>query len=128
MTRVVFFCLIIVGLINFLPLTGILSAQNLESAYGVELNTNELIILMRHRALLFGIIGSFVIYAAFYTFYQTIAMVMAGISMIGFVILAHLTGEYNANINNVITADYIGIAILAVAVGTRVYIHKSNKN
>ena len=49
--------LFIVGVINFLPVMGVLSAARLSQAYAIELDGNDLVILMRQRALLFGIVG-----------------------------------------------------------------------
>ena len=65
MSKGVTLCLIVVGLINFLPLVGVYSAQRLESSYSIVLASNDLIILMRHRALLFGVLGGFILYSAF---------------------------------------------------------------
>lgn len=109
------FCLIVVGLINFAPVTGVVSTQRLESAYSVSLAGNELAILMRHRALLFGILGAFILYSAFNPLYQTAAMIMAGVSMVGFALLVLGTGGYNEAIGKVLLMDIIGIVFLIVA-------------
>lgn len=108
-------CLIVVGLINFAPITGIISAQTLESAYSVTIAGNDLAILMRHRALLFGILGAFILYSAFNPFYQTAAMIMAGVSMVGFALLVLGTAGYNEAIGKVLLMDIIGIVFLSVA-------------
>jgi len=115
MAKAVTVLLIIVGLINFVPVLGVLGAQKLESAYSVSLGSSDLIILMRHRALLFGILGGFILFAAFCPGYQTVAMSMAGISMVGFAVLTHLAGEHNAALHKVLIVDYVGIACLAAA-------------
>jgi len=79
--------LFIVGVINFLPVMGVLSAARLSQAYAIELDGNDLVILMRHRALLFGIVGGFILYSVFVPGYQTVAMVMAALSMLGYIFL-----------------------------------------
>lgn len=109
-------CLVIVGLINFLPVVGLLGAKNLESAYGISLASNDLLILMRHRALLFGLLGGFILYAAFIPAYQTAAILMAAISMIGYVLLALTTQTSNQALARVLTIDYVGIFFLSLAV------------
>jgi hypothetical protein len=43
-----------VGTIHLLPVAGILGRRALEKAYGVGLPSNDLVILMQHRAVLFG--------------------------------------------------------------------------
>ena len=116
MGKLITVCLIIVGLINFAPLIGILSAQKMESVYSVSIMGNDLAILMRHRALLFGVLGFFILYSAFNPIYQPAAMLMAGVSMIGFAILVLTTGGYNEALAKVLIMDYIGIFFLTAAV------------
>lgn len=108
-------CLVIVGLINLVPVVGVLSAAKLESAYAVSLAGNDLIILMRHRALLFGILGGFILYAAFVPSFQVAAMIMAAVSMVGFALLVLLVGDYNAALHKVLLADIVGILFLGAA-------------
>ncbi len=115
MSKGITFCLIVVGLINFLPLVGVYSTQRLESSYGIALASNDLIILMRHRALLFGVLGGFILYSAFVPMHQAAAMVMAGVSMVGFAILVHSVGGFNESVNRVLIADYVGLLFLATA-------------
>jgi len=116
MSKGITFCLVIVALINLAPVAGLLGAQKLESAYNIALSSNDLTILMRHRALLFGILGAFILYAAFVPSYQSAAMLMAAVSMIGFAALVYSTGGYNGAINKVLTMDIIGIVFLLIAV------------
>ena len=107
--------LFIVGLINFVPIIGVISADKLSQSYSIDLINNDLIILMRHRALLFGILGGFILYSVFVPQYQGAAMVMAAISMIGFLCRMWAVGEYNQAILKVAIVDTIGIVCLAVA-------------
>jgi hypothetical protein len=107
--------LIVVGLINFVPIIGVISAQKLESAYSISVVGNDLAILMRHRALLFGILGGFILYSAFSPSYQLAAMIMAGVSMVGFAALVLGTGGYNEAIGKVLFIDVLGILFLIAA-------------
>ncbi|WDD99943.1 hypothetical protein [Thalassomonas actiniarum] len=106
--------LLIVGVINFLPVIGVLSAETLSGAYSVELMGNDIIILMRHRALLFGLIGGFILYSVFKPAYQMAAMVMAAISMLGFIYFVWAAGDYNASIFKVAIIDLVGIVCLVI--------------
>ena len=115
MSKLVSILLIVVGVINFLPVFAVLSATNLEQAYSVELANNDLIILMRHRALLFGIIGGFILFSVFAPSYQTPAMIMAAVSMIGFLYLAWTVGGYKDAISQIAMIDSAGIVCLALA-------------
>ncbi len=119
MTKLQGLLLLMVGIINFLPVMGVLSAGRLSQAYGIEVVGNDLEILLRHRALLFGIIGGFVLYSLFVPGYQVAAMVLAGLSMVGFLVVLWLVGGYNAALHKVMVADLVGIVCLAGAVVCR---------
>jgi hypothetical protein len=116
MNKVLLVLLFIVGLINFLPVAGVLSAAKLSQAYSIELASNDLIILLRHRALLFGLVGGFVFYSMFMPQFQPAAMSIAAISMIGYLVIMWSVGDYNDSIFKVAIVDMIGIAALGLAV------------
>ena len=111
--------LLIVGIINFLPVLGVVSADRLAHAYGIDLFGNDLVILLRHRAILFGVLGGFIIYSVFVPAYQPPAMVMAAVAMVGYVVLMHSVGNYNQELYRVMLVDYLGIACLAAAAALR---------
>ncbi len=48
---------LIAAFVNLAPVSGVLSADVLEGLYGITLEDPNLVILMRHRAVLFGIVG-----------------------------------------------------------------------
>ena len=117
MSQVITGLLIVVGLINILPVLGVLSADRLAQAYGVPVAAADLEILLRHRALLFGVLGGFILYAAVLPAFQPAAMTMAAISMVGFALLVWSVGGYNANLARVLAIDVVGIVCLAIAAG-----------
>ena len=125
MGKAITFCLIVVGLINIAPVVGVISVQKLESAYSVTLAGNDLAILMRHRALLFGILGAFILYSAYNPVYQPAAILMGGVSMVGFALLAHGVGGYNESVGKVLFIDFLGIFFLLAAVVLR-YVAKAS--
>jgi hypothetical protein len=116
MNKVFLVLLLIVGLINFLPVVGVLSAAKLSQAYSIDLASNDLIILMRHRALLFGLVGGFVFYSLFMPQFQPAAMLIAAISMIGYLVIMWMVGDYNDSIFKVAIVDMVGIVALGLAV------------
>ena len=116
MNKAITICLIIVGLINLAPVIGVISAGKLEQAYSVSLASKDLEILMRHRAILFGVLGGFILYSAFSPSYQSAAMLMGGVSMVGYAALVYLVGGYNESIFKVLIVDIVGIVFLVAAV------------
>lgn len=115
MERVICVLLVVVGIINFLPVAGVLSAETLARAYGIDAPEGDLLILMRHRALLFGIIGSLIIASAFYQHLQTAAMIAGFVSMVGFLLLALSAGGYGEKIQGVVVADVAATVLLVAA-------------
>lgn len=124
MKFLVSFMLGVVGIIHLIPLVGVLGAHRLTSIYGVALEDTNLVILMRHRAVLFGLLGVFLIVAAFRAELQVAAFIAGFVSVISFLILAGMAGEYNASIRSVFVADVVALACLFVG-ATGCYIVRS---
>lgn len=115
MNRLVSALLVAVGLVNFLPVVGVLSADILASAYGIAAPAGDLLILLRHRALLFGILGALIIVSAFRRHLQPAAILGGLVSMLGFVVLALGVGDYGAELRKVVIIDVIALVALAAA-------------
>lgn len=106
---------LIVGLINFAPLSGVLGAARLETLYGVTGLDADMALLLRHRAVLFGIVGGIILIAAFKTSMQPLANIIGSISMVSYVVLFHLTGADGDPISRVYMIDLAAIALLILA-------------
>ena len=119
MTKLLTLTLVIVSIVNILPALGMFFIGAQERSYRMKVASHDLAILLRPRALLFGFIGGFEIVAAFVPAYQLPAMVMAGASLAGFVLLAYLAGDFNGAIQKVIYVDYVGLVVLGVASGVK---------
>jgi len=113
--------LIAAGLIHLLPLAGVLGAEKLSALYGITIAGPDLTILMRHRALLFGLIGAFCLAAAFHEPLQWAALLMALTSVLAFLALAWGTGGYNGAIARVVTADVVAAVLLLAGIAARVW-------
>lgn len=111
----------IVGIIHLIPVTGVIGVHQLEKLYGVSLNDPNLILLMRHRALLFGLVGGMLVYAAFVPSYQLIAIVIGLVSVVGFLVLAWQAGPLHANIGKVVRIDWVALVLLMVAGGLEIF-------
>lgn len=110
--------LLIAGIIHFLPLAGVLGAERLAALYGLDFSDPNLAILMRHRAVLFGLLGVLLIYAAFRPSQQPVAFVAGLISASAFLGLAWATGGYNSLVARIVAADVIALVCLAIGAVT----------
>jgi len=108
--------LVTVGIIHLLPLSGVLGGERLSALYGLPLDETNIAILMRHRAVLFGVLGAFFVFAAFKPAYQPLAFIAGFASVVSFLVLAWSAGNYNAQIVRVFAADVIALLCLIVAV------------
>lgn len=106
--------LVIVGVIHLLPLSGVLGAERLAALYGLDFAEPNLAILMRHRAVLFGMLGAFLVAAAFRPAWQPLALAAGFVSVVSFLCLAWSVGGYNALIGRVVLADWLALACLVV--------------
>ena len=104
------------GLVNLLPVSGVLSANRLQALYGVSLEDPNLLILMRHRAILFGIVGGLLVASAFRSPLRPVGLAVGLTSMISFVLIAWLVGNHNAELGRIVVADLVAtVALLGSA-------------
>lgn len=123
MKYVVSTILVIVGLINLFPVIGVVSVETLARLYGYAPEGVDAEILMRHRAVLFGLLGAGIIASAFKPAFQLPACIAGLVSMLAFIALALAAGEYGDALNKAVVADAIGsfglIIVLAILALTR---------
>jgi hypothetical protein len=108
-------CLIIAAVIHLLPIIGLAGAGKLTKLYAIPIQEPNLLILMQHRAMLFGLLGAFLAYSAFMPTCQPYAVAAGLISALSFIVIAKMTGGYNAAIAKVVLADIVAIAALLLA-------------
>ena len=106
--------LVAVGIIHILPLSGVLSATRLFDLYGITFDDPNLEILMRHRAVLFGLLGMFLLSSAFLPNLQLAALITGFVSVVSFLYLAYSVGGYNDQVNRIVTADKAALVCLLV--------------
>lgn len=111
----VLLALVLVGLGNVLPLVGVLSAARLQALYGVAIEDPVLLLLMRHRAVLFGLLGGFVLASIAWPSWRVPALWLALLSMLAFVLLAGWDGQGSMAIRKVFWVDLFLILVAAGA-------------
>jgi hypothetical protein len=109
--------LLLVGVLHLLPLVGVVSRAQLMRLYGVEVDTPTLELLLRHRAVLFGLLGAFLLVAAFRVPLQWAALVAAAVSVGSFLLLAWLVPGVQSHpaIALVVRLDWIALALVLIA-------------
>jgi hypothetical protein len=117
--------LIAVAIIHLLPLSGALGSERLSALYGIRFDEPNLAILMRHRAVLFGLLGVFLVYAAFRPSFQLAALVAGFVSVMSFLFLAWSVGGYNAQVGRVFIADIVALICLIVGAAAYAYLPRA---
>lgn len=116
MDKLISALLIVAGIIHLLPISGLLGAERLAALYGLSFSEPNLLILMRHRAVLFGLLGALLVWAAFRPALQPAAMLGGLASVLSFLLLAWASPGYNAALRKVVIADWVALACLVAAV------------
>jgi hypothetical protein len=108
-------CYVVPAVIHLLPLYGLLGAEALTRLYGLEFADPSLQVLMRHRAVLFGVVGGLLLAAAFRPALRPVALLAGFASVVSYFALAYGTDGANAHVLRVAAVDWLAFACLAVA-------------
>lgn len=106
---------LVAGLINLAPVVGSFSTLRLTQLYAIEIGNADLALLLRHRAVLLGIVGALLISAAFQPAWRGIAAIAGLLSMLSYIVLLQLSGTDNSQLQRVLGADVVAIALLLPA-------------
>jgi hypothetical protein len=112
--------LLVVGVIHLLPAIGMLGAARVSALYGIAVTEPNLELLLRHRAVLFALLGGFLVFAALQPRYQTLAFVAGLLSVLSFLVLAFSIGGINASLSRVVVADALAALLLVAGACARV--------
>lgn len=115
---------IVAAIIHLVPLSGVRGGEKLSAFYGIPITDPNLVILMRHRAVLFGLLGVFLFAAAFKPAYQIPAFVAGFISVLSFFWLTWAAGTHNDKIGRIFTGDVIAFVGLVSSLAAYLYEHR----
>ncbi len=108
--------LMIAALINLAPMVGIASGSRIAKMYEIDVSDPNVEILMRHRAVLFGLIGAVMVWGVFAQHMFMPAAIIGFISMLSYLVLALAAKSYNQALRKVLIADIIGIVSISIAI------------
>jgi hypothetical protein len=113
--------LFIVGVINLLPLIVFFDFTKTAKLYGVPIEGENLIILMRHRGVLLSLVGIALIVSVFKTDHRILAIALALISKIAFIFLTFTAENYTSEIKQVAQIDVAAVILLLFALALHFY-------
>jgi hypothetical protein len=105
--------LALAALIHLAPLPGLLGADMLERLYGLRIDDPSLLLLLRHRALLFGLLGTVLLVAIFRRAWRAPALLLGLASAGAFLLLA--PDGLGPALQRVLWADAVAVAASAAA-------------
>jgi hypothetical protein len=90
--------LLLAGIINLIPFSLAFFPNKINASYGIDVTNINLELLVRHRAVLFSIVGGLMLFSAFTKRYYDLSVVFGSISMLSFVILYFSIGNINSEL------------------------------
>jgi hypothetical protein len=107
--------LLLVALLHALPLAGVLGGGRLSALYGIDVQEPNLALLLRHRAVLFGLLAALLATAALRPALHGAGLVAGLVSVGAFLLLAWLEGPLNAALTTVVRLDVAALILLLAA-------------
>ena len=107
--------LLIVGVVNLLPILPLLNPGMLDTMYQVAPTDPTSELLLRHRALVLGLVGVALLVSVLKDSWRAAAIVSAAVANGGYVLLAATGGEISAAATRVMVIDIAVLALLAIA-------------
>ncbi len=118
MDVVVGLLLAIAAIIHLLPVVGVFGKSWVERLYGIGFEGPDLAILLRHRAVLFGLLGLLLAAAIWDENLRPAALIGGLVSDLAFLLVAGTHRGMNAAMRRVVVMDVISVVALISAAGT----------
>ncbi len=115
MHRVVAVILIAVGLLHLYPAIGMFGPEHLGQIYDIVSDDADTLLLLRHRAVLFAMLGLTLIAGGIRVRWRWPALVAGLVSTLSFVLLAFPLDDNSAAVTRVFWSDVVSSAALILA-------------
>jgi hypothetical protein len=107
--------LFVAGAINIIPSLLAFHPKKIAKSYGIEIPNSNYELLLRHRAILFGIIGGLMIYSALVKKHYELSTITGLVSMTSYIILYFIIGkDINQELKKVMIFDVVATIILCI--------------
>jgi hypothetical protein len=107
--------LLLVGLLNLTPAIVFFAPERSISLYAIDLSEPNLSIVMRHRAVLLGLLGAALIYGAFRKEFLVPVIVAALLGKAAFLFLVYSSAAANVELGRVALFDIGAVVVLLTA-------------
>lgn len=105
--------LVCAAVVNLLPAVAVFSVDRACAVYGLEPVEGDLRLLLRHRGMLFAILGAGLLLAVFRPRLRTAAITVNAVSMAGFLALVPFEQPVGPALLRVAKVDAVGLILLA---------------
>ncbi len=113
--------LLIVGILNLAPAIVFFSPERSLSLYAIDVSETNLSVVMRHRAVMLGLLGLALIYGAFRKEFVVPAIVAALIGKAAFLYLVYSSAGVNQELGRVALFDIAAIGLLLAALAIHIF-------
>ncbi len=107
--------LALAGLLHLPPVAGVLGSRSIERLYGVTITEPSMAVLLRHRALLFGLLGALLIAAAWIDELRPAAVIGGLVSDVAFLAVAGDPRRLDHTMRRVAIVDIASIILIIIA-------------
>jgi hypothetical protein len=115
---VVAVCLVVVAVVHLLPVVGVAGPRQLDDLYGIGSVSGDVEVLLRHRAVLLGLVGLILLAAVWARSLRLTATAVGIASTASFIVVAMLDGTSTHEIRRVVVVDVAALGLLAVVAVT----------
>jgi hypothetical protein len=107
-------CLLVVAVVHLLPVVGVAGSRQLDDLYGIGSVSGDVEILLRHRAVLLGLVGLVLLTAVWARSLRLTATAVGVASTASFIVIAMLDGTSTPEIRRVVVIDVAAVGLLAI--------------
>ncbi|EFQ82155.1 hypothetical protein HMPREF0063_12679 [Aeromicrobium marinum DSM 15272] len=109
--------LVVAAVIHALPVIGVVSSERVAALYAITVDGTDLAVLLRHRAVLFGVLAGLLVAAVLDPDLRGPVAVAVLVSDLAFAALAIGAREIGRSLRRVLVADIVSIIALVGVIG-----------